>query len=104
MSCGIPVVATDVGGVTEALNEDCGMICKPKDHEGIGQSVIKLLKDNELRKKMGLAARERVIAHFTIDKFIRNYEVAYDFAAKAAASEVPNYSNTLLDIARNQQA
>jgi glycosyltransferase involved in cell wall biosynthesis len=104
MSCGIPVVATDVGGVTEALNEDCGMICKPKDHEGIGQSVIKLLKDNELRKKMGLAARERVIAHFTIDKFIRNYEVAYDFAAKAAASEAPNYSNTLLDIARNQQA
>lgn len=102
MSCGIPVVATDVGGVTEALNEDCGMICKPKDHEGIGQSVIKLLKDSELRKKMGVAARERVIAHFTIDKFIRNYEVAYEFTAQAAVSAAPNYSNSLLKSAMNK--
>ena len=102
MSCGIPVVATDVGGVTEALNEECGIICKPKDHEGIGQSVIKLLKDTELRKKMGEAARERVIAHFTIEKFIRNYEVAYAFAAQAAVSASPNYSTSLLSSAMNK--
>jgi glycosyltransferase involved in cell wall biosynthesis len=44
MSCGIPVVATDVGGVTEAL-EKCGFICKPKDFEALGQSVVTLLQD-----------------------------------------------------------
>jgi glycosyltransferase involved in cell wall biosynthesis len=97
MSCGIPVVATDVGGVTEALTDDCGMICKPKDHEGIGQSVIKLLKDKELRQKMGVAARERVIANFTIDKFIHHYEATYNFAAQTAQSKNPNYSKTLLE-------
>jgi hypothetical protein len=51
---------------------------------------------------MGVAARERVIAHFTIDKFIRNYEVAYEFTAQAAVSEAPNYSNSLLKSAMNK--
>lgn len=97
MSCGIPVVATDVGGVTEALNDQCGMICKPKDYEGIGQSVIRLLQDKSLREKMGKAARERVLANFTIDKFIKNYEVAYEFAAAASKSPHPDYSSSLLE-------
>jgi glycosyltransferase involved in cell wall biosynthesis len=94
MSCGIPVVATDVGGVTEALTDDCGMICKPKDHEGIGKSVIKLLKDKDLRDKMGVAARARVIENFTIDTFIHNYEAAYNFAVLASKLDQPNYSKT----------
>lgn len=96
MSCGIPVVATDVGGVTEALTDDCGMICKPKDHEGIGNSVIKLLKDKDLREKMGVAARARVIENFTIDTFIHNYEATYNFAYSASKSDKPDYSNTML--------
>lgn len=78
MSCGIPVVATDVGGVTEALDENCGFICKPKDYQEIGNSVVKLLQNSELREKMGANARRKVTENFTIGKFIREYEEAYE--------------------------
>lgn len=95
MSCGIPVVATDVGGVTEALDENCGFICKPKDHEGIGQSVITLLKDEALRTQMGINARKKVANNFTIDKFIKEYEIAYEYILNRKAQE-PIYLNTHL--------
>jgi len=93
MSCGIPVVATDVGGVTEALDDKCGFICKPKDHEAIGKSVVTLLKDEALRKQMGAHARKKVIDNFTIDKFIKEYEVAYEYIINRKAQE-PIYLNT----------
>ena len=78
MSCGIPVVATDVGGVSEALDSSSGFICKPKDFEEIGNRVVELLQNEELRTRMGKSAREKVINNFTIDKFIKGYEYAYD--------------------------
>jgi glycosyltransferase involved in cell wall biosynthesis len=77
LGCGIPVVATDVGGVSEALTPDCGYVCKPKDAQEIGEKVITLLKDEPLRKKMGLNGRERVTSLFTQDIFIEAYERAY---------------------------
>jgi len=82
MSCGIPVVATDVGGVTEALDETCGFICKPKDFEDIGSKVIRLLQDKELRDKMGMNARRKIEENFTIGKFIKEYEDAYEKVMK----------------------
>lgn len=77
MSCGTPVVATDVGGVSEALNEYCGFICKPKDHFDIANRVVQLLTDDELRAAMGRNARERIIENFTIETFIKKYEQVY---------------------------
>ncbi len=77
MSCGIPVVATDVGGVSEALDENCGFICKPKDYVDIGNKVIELLRNDELRIQMGRYARNKILTSFTIEKFISEYENAY---------------------------
>ncbi|SHF54549.1 Glycosyltransferase involved in cell wall bisynthesis [Salegentibacter echinorum] len=77
MSCGIPVVSTDVGGVKEALDEDCGFTCKPKDAEEIGKKVLRLLKDEQLRKEMARNSREKVLNNFTLDKFIGDYETVY---------------------------
>lgn len=95
MSCGIPVVATDVGGVTEALDDKSGFICKPKDHVAIGNSVVTLLQDEALRKQMGAYARKKVIDNFTIDKFIKEYEIAYEYTLNRKAQIVePIYLNT----------
>mgnify|MGYP000542491020 CR=1 FL=1 len=80
MSCGVPVVATDVGGVSEALNESCGFICKPKDYEALAKSVITLLLNDELRYEKGVNARQRVIDYFTINTFITKYEQEYKTA------------------------
>ena len=88
MSCGIPVVATDVGGVTEALDNSCGYICKPKDFEEIGNRVVELLNDKALREKMGENARKKVIENFTIGKFIAEYEDVYERVITREVKEV----------------
>lgn len=78
MSCGIPVVATDVGGTAEALDDEIsGFICKPRDPEAIGRRVIQLLTDKELREQMSRNGRKRIIENFTMATFIGTYERVY---------------------------
>ena len=67
MSCGRPVVSTDVGGVKDAI-ADCGIMCKPRDPQSLADGVIKLLKDADLRIELGKKGRERVLLNFTIKK------------------------------------
>ncbi|TDN81245.1 glycosyltransferase involved in cell wall biosynthesis [Salegentibacter sp. 24] len=83
LGCGIPVVSTEVGGVKEALDESCGFTCKPKDVEGIGEAVTKLLLDENLRKTMGKNAREKVLKNFTLNKFVSEYEDVYQDIMKS---------------------
>jgi len=77
MACGIPVVATDVGGVKEALDKDSGFLCKPKDAQEIGERVVELLQNKALRLKMSKHARKRIVDNFTVDNFIEQYETIY---------------------------
>lgn len=77
MSCGVPVVATDVGGVHEAMDEQCGFLCKPKNYEEIGSRVVELILNEPLRVKMGIAARQKVVEHFSLHGFISRYEQIY---------------------------
>lgn len=77
MSAGVPVVATDVGGVSEALDDMSGLICKPRDTEDIGNKVVKLLLDRPLRERMSKHARQRVLENFTIQEFISKYQEVY---------------------------
>ncbi len=81
MSCGRPVVATDVGGIRDAL-EGCGILCKPRSPRDIASGVIKLLKDDDLRLEYGRKARERVLLTFTTEKSVDAY---YDSYQKLAA-------------------
>jgi glycosyltransferase involved in cell wall biosynthesis len=102
MSCGIPVVSTDVGGVREALDENCGFICKPKDYVDIGNRVIELLQNEPLRIKMGIYARKKVIKHFTLGTFIEAYEKAYDQVVK---KEYPKRNQSVVyDLEDHQEA
>jgi polysaccharide biosynthesis protein PelF len=94
MSCGVPVVATDVGGVIEAIDEMSGFVCKPRDPEAIGNKVIQLLQDTELREKMSKHARQRVIDHFTLGIFIDSYERIYSSVYNASQLKLAEQENT----------
>lgn len=76
MSCSRPVVATDVGGVREAV-EGCGVLCKPRDPRDLAEGVIKLLRDDELRIELGRKARSRVLLKYTTSKSVNNYYDVY---------------------------
>ena len=72
MACEKAVVASDVGGVGEAL-EGCGVLVKPRDDETFALEVARLLDDTPLRLRLGARARARVIEDFRLDHSIARY-------------------------------
>lgn len=76
-----PVVATSVGSIPEIVEEGVtGLIVPPKDHKALAYAVLKLLKDEELRKQMGENAFIKMKADLSWDKIaektIRVYKKA----------------------------
>ncbi len=76
MMCGRPVVATDVGGISEAIG-DAGILVSPKDHKEMSNAIIKLIDDSELREKMGMEGRELAINNFSIKRMLDNHMKSY---------------------------
>jgi glycosyltransferase involved in cell wall biosynthesis len=76
MMSGKAVVATDVGGVREALG-DCGLLVPPRRPEELARSIVRLLKDPGLRRSLGQDARERALAYFTVASFLHQYLQSY---------------------------
>ena len=77
MAVGVPAVVTEVDGSPEAILDGVnGFIVKPKDVETMAQRVIQLIRDPDLRRKMGEEGRKRV-AEFDIREMVRRQEEFY---------------------------
>lgn len=64
-ACGVPVVATMVGGVPEVcIDGKTGILVEPKNSAALAEAVIKLAKDRNLRESMGRAGREFVVGNY----------------------------------------
>lgn len=69
MAAGKPVVATLGGGVPEVVIDGVTGIMVPMgDGCAMAEAVLRLARDSQLRAEMGRRGRERVMAHFTIEK------------------------------------
>jgi len=67
LSSGLPVVATRIGGISEVLDQKIGIIVNPSDPISLAEAVDKIIKNNELRGSMKLAARERALKYSSIN-------------------------------------
>jgi len=76
MMTGKPVIATDVGGIREALG-DAGYLVTPRDSEEFANAITTLLKDPALRQSMGRDARERALKYFTLEKVLDKHLKSY---------------------------
>lgn len=77
MSCNLPVIASDVGGISEIIDNDKnGLLIPPNDHEALAEKIIQLLEDEGLSNSLGLSARRNVVQRFS-DK--RMSEKTFDF-------------------------
>ncbi|MDX1763556.1 MAG: glycosyltransferase family 4 protein [bacterium] len=61
MASGLPIVATDVGGIGEYITDDVGTLCPPKNPDALAASVLHYLNDSESQMKKAKAARERAL-------------------------------------------
>lgn len=66
MASGKPVVATNVGGIPEIVNDETGIIVQPEDPVALAEAIDKILKDKYLQKKLSKAAREQVMRYTSV--------------------------------------
>lgn len=76
MSCGRPTVATDVGGVGEAV-VDPSLLAPARDDAALAEVCIRLLRDPELRRDLGRRGRERAVELFTVANCVEQHEALY---------------------------
>jgi glycosyltransferase involved in cell wall biosynthesis len=78
MACGTPVICTDVGPEHELVEEGVtGFVVPPNDSHAMGDRIGSLLGEMELARRMGIAARERILQEFTWDHTARRCLKAY---------------------------
>jgi L-malate glycosyltransferase len=78
MAAGKPAVGTDVGGIPEAIDDRVtGLIVPPNDPTSLAEAIVKLLKDETLRQRMGDAAVARARKLFSVEQMVEGTIEAY---------------------------
>lgn len=93
MACGLPVVASDVGGVHEAVQDGVtGWLVPPRDPLLLATRLFALLEDPVLARTMGAAGRARVAVHFAFPRLVSRFEETYAALLRdAQPAPVPAY-------------
>lgn len=76
MSCGLPVIASDVGGVDEAISEKNGILVNNEVGQ-IHDAILKLVSDQKLRLKLGEQGRQDVAMKFSLEQMLSQIERVY---------------------------
>lgn len=99
MATGRPVVATDVGGVSEAIGE-AGVLVPPRDPAAIAAACTRLLLDGDERRARGAASRERVLRQFTTKRAFGLYRDLYNELVAPPAEVVDlHWRDVLVELA-----
>ena len=75
---GVPVVATDVGGVNEVIKDgETGILIEPKNSQALTEAILKLESDRELAKKLTRGLKKTVTQEFGFEAMIPKTEFVY---------------------------
>lgn len=79
MACGKAVVASNVGGLTEIVEDGItGKLVQPKNPDALMIAILSLLEDNENAQRMGRAGRQRAEKMFSLQQNIRKTQTIYE--------------------------
>ena len=78
MASALPVVASRVGGIPEAVQDGrTGFLTPPADPEALAAALARVLESGERGASLGQAGRERAIAEFSVDHMVNRYRELY---------------------------
>jgi len=85
LACGVPAVATDIGGAAEILRDgETGLVVPPRDPPRLAAAILALLGDREHARAMGRRGAADVAARFTPDRLAEETLAAYGAALARA--------------------
>lgn len=78
MAAGLPVVATNVGGVPDLVSDSNGILVEPNDDQALAHALVSLVEDGSLRRSMGKASKKnsrRYDAEIVAEQYERLYAI-----------------------------
>ena len=79
MASGCPVVATEVGGLPDVVqNGKTGYLVPPKQPEALATAMLKLIRDPETATQMGRSAQQSVKGRFSVNRLVSDIEGLYE--------------------------
>jgi glycosyltransferase involved in cell wall biosynthesis len=96
MASGVPVVATRCGGPEQILDDGIsGLLVDNGSPEGVARAIQRLRLDSAERRRLGDAGRAAVLARFTVDVQVANYERLYEEVLTSAMTRLTIPDNHL---------
>jgi spore coat protein SA len=93
MATGLPVVASNVGGIPEALAYGGGLLVPPNNPEALADALKKLIEDPTHREEMGKKGHASYLDYFVWDRVRDQYELVIDELAKEVRVPLAATSN-----------
>jgi L-malate glycosyltransferase len=79
MSCEVPVIATNVGGLPEVVSHgETGFLAKLGDVDQMAEYALEIIQNRDLRKKMAAAGRQRAVEEYDQSAIVPKYERYYE--------------------------
>lgn len=83
MQAGLPVISTYEGAIPEIVDDGVtGFLVEKQNPEALSEKIEILIKDRELREKMGKAGRKKFLEKYTLDIFEKNMKNVFDEVLK----------------------
>jgi phosphatidylinositol alpha-mannosyltransferase len=77
-ACATPVVASDITGYRDVMTDETGVLVPPGDPDALAEAVVGLLGDEPRRERLGAAARQIAVEHYSWDDIARRLAAIYE--------------------------
>jgi glycosyltransferase involved in cell wall biosynthesis len=78
MACGLPCIATNIPGSQDIIEHGAsGILVPPEAPDALADALRQLINSASERARLGVAARQRILEHYTIEREVAAHEALY---------------------------
>jgi len=78
MSCGLPILASNVGGIPETVRDGIdGLLCPPGDPASLRKNILRLIESAPTRAEISISQRQRILEHYPWEHIAARYAEVY---------------------------